>query len=159
MVWAPSLCCVCVCVYLFQCSSRSCACVLWRAPDQWWRRWWWQREPAERCGAEEPSPSWWSLTQSADLSHTHKALHMYNNTGGTHTLIRRANSLGTPETSLRGLRTLKALKALTSRPPGFPGTWWVVACSPDLWVIVSKMTLNNLHKQRQEKKKERGNDD
>lgn len=34
------------------------------------------------------------------------------------------NVLGTPDTSRSGRNTLNALRALTSRPPGFPAAWW-----------------------------------
>lgn len=52
----------------------------------------------------------------------------------------RQYSLGTPETSLRGLRTLKALRALTSKPAALPPM--AVSASP--LVACSRMALNNL---------------
>lgn len=53
------------------------------------------------------------------------------------------DSLGTPETRRRGRRTLKARRALTSNPPGFPPDWLE---SPSL-VINSRTTLNRLYTQ------------
>lgn len=49
--------------------------------------------------------------------------------------------LGTPETRRNGRRTRKALRALTSNPPGFPLMWWA---SPGLWENCSRMTLKRL---------------
>lgn len=48
--------------------------------------------------------------------------------------------LGTPETSLRGLSTLNALRALTSKPAAFPP----IGVAPSPFVACSKIALNNL---------------
>ncbi|TNN65169.1 hypothetical protein EYF80_024576 [Liparis tanakae] len=48
--------------------------------------------------------------------------------------------LGTPETSLRGLSTLNALRALTSKPAAFPP----IGVPPSTLVACSKIALNNL---------------
>ncbi len=48
--------------------------------------------------------------------------------------------LGTPETSLRGLSTLNALRALTSKPAAFPP----IGVAPSPLVACSKIALNNL---------------
>lgn len=48
--------------------------------------------------------------------------------------------LGTPDTSLRGLSTLNALRALTSKPAAFPP----IGVAPSPLVACSKIALNNL---------------
>lgn len=55
------------------------------------------------------------------------------------------HSLGTPETSLRGRRTRKALSALTSKPAALPP----MAVSPSPLVACSRMALNNLPDRKQ----------
>lgn len=48
--------------------------------------------------------------------------------------------LGTPDTSLRGLSTLNALRALTSKPAAFPP----IGVAPSPLVACSRIALNNL---------------
>lgn len=50
--------------------------------------------------------------------------------------------LGTPDTSLRGLSTLNALRALTSKPAAFPP----MGVAPSPLVACSRIALNNLNK-------------
>lgn len=63
----------------------------------------------------------------------------------SHHSLRPSHSLGTPETSLRGRRTLKALRALTSKPAALPP----MAVSPSPLVACSRMALNNLQDRKQ----------
>lgn len=72
---------------------------------------------------------------------TIQTLHIYVNKkrGG------RGVSLGTPETSLRGLRTLKARRAFMSNPPPFSPTG---ASTPLMWLMASTATVKRLEKQR-----------
>lgn len=57
------------------------------------------------------------------------------------------NLLGTPDTSRRGRNTRKALRAFTSKPPDLPPEWLSPSAS---LVNCSKITLNNLEKNREE---------
>lgn len=55
--------------------------------------------------------------------------------------------LGTPETSLSGLRTLNALRAFISKPPPFSPTG---ASTPLMWLMASTITVNSLQRYGQD---------
>lgn len=59
-------------------SNTSCASCRWKAPNRWWRRWWWRTWPAYRCAKGGPWLSWWSSTQSANLTNTHLKMECRN---------------------------------------------------------------------------------
>lgn len=58
------------------------------------------------------------------------------------------DSLGTPDTNRRGLRTLNARSALTSKPAAFPP----IGVPPSPFVACSNIALNNLWERETEAK-------